>query len=46
MSDYSLVNADEVADAYADSDVPGELRSLSKALGTEQVTVTRAAQRR
>jgi mannose-6-phosphate isomerase-like protein (cupin superfamily) len=40
MSDYSIVNADETEDAYADSDVPGEFRSLTKALGSEQVAVT------
>jgi mannose-6-phosphate isomerase-like protein (cupin superfamily) len=40
MSDYSIVNADAVDDAYTDSDVPGEFRSLSKALGAEQVAVT------
>src|SRR5690349_15975097 len=40
MSDYSIVDADEVEDAYADSDVPGEFRALSEALGTEQVAVT------
>ena len=40
MSDYSIVNADEVGDAYADSDVPGEFRSLTKALAAEQVAVT------
>ncbi len=40
MSDYSIVNADEAQDAYADSDVPGEFRSLSKALGAKQVAVT------
>jgi mannose-6-phosphate isomerase-like protein (cupin superfamily) len=40
MSDYSIVRADEVDDAYADSEVPGELRSLKDALGAEQVAVT------
>jgi mannose-6-phosphate isomerase-like protein (cupin superfamily) len=40
MPDYKIVKADEAEDAYADSDVPGEFRSLSKALGTEQVAVT------
>jgi mannose-6-phosphate isomerase-like protein (cupin superfamily) len=40
MTDYSIVKADEAKDAYADSDVPGEFRSLSKWLGTEQVAVT------
>lgn len=40
MSGYSIVQADEVEDAYADSEVPGEFRSLKEALGTEQVAVT------
>lgn len=40
MADYSIVNPDEAEDAYADSDVPGEFRSLSEALGAEQVAVT------
>lgn len=40
MSDYSIVSADEVDDAYADDDVPGEFRALTGALGTEQVAVT------
>jgi quercetin dioxygenase-like cupin family protein len=40
MSDYSIVSADEVEDAYADSAVPGEFRALSEALRTEQVAVT------
>ncbi len=40
MSHYSIVNADEVEDAYADSDVPGEFRALTEALGCEQVAVT------
>jgi mannose-6-phosphate isomerase-like protein (cupin superfamily) len=40
MSDYSIVSADDVDDAYADSDVPGEFRSLTKALEAEQLAVT------
>jgi quercetin dioxygenase-like cupin family protein len=40
MSGYTIVNADEVDDAYADSDVPGEFRSLTEALASEQVAVT------
>jgi quercetin dioxygenase-like cupin family protein len=40
MSDYSIVKAIEAEDAYADSDVPGEFRSLSDALGAEQLAVT------
>jgi mannose-6-phosphate isomerase-like protein (cupin superfamily) len=38
--DYSIVRADDVEDAYADGDVPGEFRSLKDALGAEQVAVT------
>src|SRR3954452_20876701 len=37
---YTVVRADEVEDAYADSDVPGEFRGLKDALGAEQVAVT------
>jgi len=40
MCDYSIVKADEAEDAYADSDVPGEFRSLTDALGARQVAVT------
>jgi len=40
MSDYSIVSADEVEDAYADGDVPGEFRALTEALGSEQLAVT------
>ena len=40
MRGYSIVNADEVEDAYAGSDVPGEFHSLKNALGTEQIAVT------
>jgi len=40
MSGYSIVEADEVENPYAGSDVPGEFRSLKEALGTEQVAVT------
>jgi mannose-6-phosphate isomerase-like protein (cupin superfamily) len=40
MSDYSIVRADDVADAYAGTDVPGEFRSLKQALGAEQIAVT------
>jgi mannose-6-phosphate isomerase-like protein (cupin superfamily) len=40
MSDYAIVQADEAKDAYADSDVPGEFRSLTDALGTAQLAVT------
>ncbi|HEY3613463.1 MAG TPA: cupin domain-containing protein [Gaiellales bacterium] len=37
---YAVVPADAVDDAYAGSDVPGEFRSLSAALGSDQVAVT------
>jgi mannose-6-phosphate isomerase-like protein (cupin superfamily) len=40
MSDYSIVRTDDVEDAYAGTDVPGEFRSLKQALGAEQVAVT------
>jgi mannose-6-phosphate isomerase-like protein (cupin superfamily) len=40
VSDYSIVRADEAENPYADSDVPGEFRSLKDALGTEQLAVT------
>lgn len=40
MSDYSIVDADQVEDAYAGEDVPGEFRALTKALEAEQVAVT------
>ncbi len=40
MAGYSIVSADEVADQYAGTDVPGEFRSLTEALGAEQLAVT------
>ena len=40
MSDYSIVSANDVADPYADTSVPGEFRSLTDALASEQVAVT------
>ncbi len=40
MSDYAIVSADDVDNPYDDSDVPGEFRSLTGALGAEQVAVT------
>ena len=40
MSGFSIVSADEVDDAYAGSDVPGEFRKLTDALGAEQLSVT------
>ena len=40
MTDYSIVSADDVEDHYAGSDVPGEFRRLTDALGCEQLAVT------
>jgi mannose-6-phosphate isomerase-like protein (cupin superfamily) len=40
MSDYSVVAADAVEDSYSGSDVPGEFRSLTEALGCGQLAVT------
>ena len=40
MSEYTIINADDVDDVYAGSSVPGEFRPLSDALGSEQVAVT------
>jgi uncharacterized cupin superfamily protein len=37
---YAIVHADDVDDAYAGSDVPGEFRRLTDALGTEQLAIT------
>jgi mannose-6-phosphate isomerase-like protein (cupin superfamily) len=40
MSDYRIVSGDEAEDAYAASDVPGEFRSLTEALGCGQLAIT------
>jgi mannose-6-phosphate isomerase-like protein (cupin superfamily) len=40
MSSYKIVRADEVDDVYAGSDVPGEFRPLTSALGCEQLAIT------
>jgi mannose-6-phosphate isomerase-like protein (cupin superfamily) len=40
MTDYAIVHPDDVEDHYAGSDVPGEFRSLTKALGCEQLAAT------
>ena len=40
MSDYKIVNADDAEDAYAGSDVPGEFRRLTRALGAAQLSAT------
>ena len=39
-SEFSIVDPDEVEDHYADSDVPGEFRRLTTALGCEQLAAT------
>jgi mannose-6-phosphate isomerase-like protein (cupin superfamily) len=38
--DHTIVRADDVDDVYAGTDVPGEFRPLSDALGTDQLAVT------
>ena len=40
MSDYRIVSADAVEDAYEGTDVPGEFRRLTDALEAEQLAVT------
>src|SRR4051812_31283640 len=40
MSAYAIVDPDEVENPYADSDVPGEFRRLTDALGCEQLAAT------
>jgi mannose-6-phosphate isomerase-like protein (cupin superfamily) len=40
MSDYRIVRAAEVEDAYAGTDVPGSFRSLTDALEAEQLAAT------
>jgi mannose-6-phosphate isomerase-like protein (cupin superfamily) len=40
VPDFAIVRADDVDDAYAGSDVPGEFRKLTDALGAEQLSVT------
>jgi mannose-6-phosphate isomerase-like protein (cupin superfamily) len=37
---YAIVTPDDVRDFYADSDVPGEFRRLTKALACEQLAAT------
>jgi mannose-6-phosphate isomerase-like protein (cupin superfamily) len=37
---YAIVNADDVDDSYADSNVPGEFRRLTDVLGGDQLAVT------
>ena len=40
MDGYGIVEADKAEDSYAGSDVPGEFRKLTEALGAEQLAVT------
>jgi mannose-6-phosphate isomerase-like protein (cupin superfamily) len=40
VSGYAIVRADDVDDAYAGTDVPGEFRSFTEALGSEQLALT------
>jgi mannose-6-phosphate isomerase-like protein (cupin superfamily) len=40
MTDYAVVDPDDVRDFYAGTDVPGEFRPLTRALGGEQLAVT------
>jgi mannose-6-phosphate isomerase-like protein (cupin superfamily) len=40
MADFAVVRADDVPDHYAGTDVPGEFRRLTDALGAEQVAIT------
>ncbi len=40
MPGFKIVRADEVEDPYEGTDVPGEFRRLTDALGAEQVAVT------
>jgi mannose-6-phosphate isomerase-like protein (cupin superfamily) len=39
-SGYAIVAADEVEDPYAGTDVPGEFRRLTEALGCSQIALT------
>lgn len=39
-ADFTIVDPDLVDDVYAGSDVPGEFRTLTQALGAEQVAIT------
>jgi mannose-6-phosphate isomerase-like protein (cupin superfamily) len=40
VTGYSIVDPDDVRDVYASSDVPGEFRPLTRALGCEQLAAT------
>jgi mannose-6-phosphate isomerase-like protein (cupin superfamily) len=39
-TDYAVVRPDDAEDAYAGTDVPGEFRSLTSALGCSQLAAT------
>jgi mannose-6-phosphate isomerase-like protein (cupin superfamily) len=38
--DFTIASADDVDDAYQGTDVPGEFRRLTDALGADQVAIT------
>ena len=40
MTDFAIVHPDDVKDHYAGTDVPGEFRRLTDALGAEQLSAT------
>ena len=40
MTDYAIVNPDDIDDVYAGTDVPGEFRPLTRALACEQLAAT------
>jgi quercetin dioxygenase-like cupin family protein len=40
VTDYAIVRAADVDDYYAGTTVPGEFRSLTRALGAEQLALT------
>jgi mannose-6-phosphate isomerase-like protein (cupin superfamily) len=40
MSDYAIVDPDDAKDSYDGTDVPGEFRRLTRALGAEQLSAT------
>lgn len=40
MSAYTIIDANDVKDFYEGTDVPGEFRRLTEALGCDQVAVT------
>jgi mannose-6-phosphate isomerase-like protein (cupin superfamily) len=40
VSDYEIVDPDDVDDEYAGTDVPGEFRRLTDALAAEQLSAT------